>query len=424
MATTEYFHGTRVFKAGDEPRPIAVEDYSTIGAVIVAPNADPDVWPENEPVVLFSNEKDKITALGTGGNVDAVFDAINDQTDEEFVAAEIVAVRVPEGTGATDQEKLEATMANIVGAAAASTGVHAFLQASRRAKLLIAPGYTSQRIGNGKNPVMAELDSVARRLRGIKIGDAPATTRDAALEYREDFADDARAYLVSPGVLVTGADGKPVFQPASGRVAGLFVRRDKNVGGPHMSPSNQAMGGIVGTSRPVSYYDGEPDSEANLLNQNRIATIIENGILWGNETCAADPLERFVNVVRTNDMIDGAVVKAFRWAIASNISVPLASAIIQSLDEFLAEASAKGQIINGRCWFERPLNPNSNLVSGILRLEYDREPYAPLQDLQFGARRNVGYYDQVADGIVRAVEQINASTIALTYGINTSLTGA
>ncbi|MEZ5878967.1 MAG: hypothetical protein R3D43_15130 [Tepidamorphaceae bacterium] len=73
------------------------------------------------------------------------------------------------------------------------------------------------------------------------------------------------------------------------------------------------MLGITGTARPVSYYDGETDHEANYLNENRIATIIENGLLWGNETLALDPLWRFVNVRRTRDAIHKAIVQSFRW---------------------------------------------------------------------------------------------------------------
>jgi len=423
MATSEYFHGTRVFKTGEEPRPISTLEYSTIGAIVVAPEADPDVFPEHEPITIFSSDAATVTALGTGGNVAEVFDAINDQRSEEFTAAEIVVVRVPEGTGTTPQEKLEKTIANIVGSGSNYSGVHAFLHAKSRPKILIAPGYTSQRLGDMKNPVMAELDAISRRLRAIKIGDAPAASKEAAVEYQEDFPDDPRAYLITPGVMVSGPDGLPVMQPASGRVAGLFVRRDKANMGPHCSPSNQAIGGVVGVSRPIAYYDGEPDCEANWLNQHRLATIIDNSILWGNETCAVDPLDRFINVVRAQDAIDEAVAKAYRWAIAKNNSVPLAVAIIESLDDFLSDVINAGWIIDGRVWFERALNSNANLASGILRLEYDREPYAPLQDLQFGARRNVGYYEQVAEGITRAVEQINASRTRVTYGINTDLTG-
>lgn len=402
MPTSEYFHGTRVFKTGETTRPISVGEYSTIGAMVIAPAADPNVFPEDVVTTIFSNEADKRTALGAGGNVDAVFDAIDDQG----VVAEVQVVRVPLGAG-TGQTQIENTIANIVGSGADYSGVHAFKQASKPAKLIIAPGYTSQRISNAKNPVAAELEGICTRLKAIKILDTPDSTKEAAKTYRDDFPDDPRAYLFHPSVKVfSGAS--VVTQPGSGRVAGLFVKRDKSIGGPHESPSNQTIGGIVGPSRPISYYQGEPDSEANWLNQERIATLKNGFTLWGNETCALDPLDRFVNVVRVQDLVDDAVIKGFDWAMDKNLSVPLGTAIVQSLQSFLDELVAKGAILGGRCWFLRELNSNESLASGVLRLEYDREPPAPLQDLQFGARRNLTYYATLADGILQSLDRVDA----------------
>lgn len=404
MSTSEYFHGVRVFQVGETARPISVNEYSTIGAVVIAPNADPDVVPEDTLIESFTNDTALRTALGSGGNVDAVFDAIDDQG----VTGEIQIVRVAEGASEVPQTKLEQTIANVVGSGSDNSGVHAFKLASKPAKLLIgAPGYMSQRLSGAKNPVMAELDGIANRLRAIKIADTPSASRAAAETYRDDFADDKRAYLFHPGVKVLRG-ASVVVEPAAGRIAGLFVKRDKEVGGPWDSPSNQAMGGILGPSRPISYYTGEPDSEANVLNENRIATLRRGGILWGNETCAEDPLDRFVNVVRTIDTIDDAVVNAFYWAMDRRLSVPLGTSIIQSLQEFGDNLVAVGALLGFRAWFERPLNPNGNLASGILRIEYDREPAAPLQDLQFGARRNLTYHANVADGILRSLDRQTA----------------
>ncbi|TCR70530.1 phage tail sheath C-terminal domain-containing protein [Bosea sp. BK604] len=401
MATAEYFHGTRVFQVGQTTRPISVGEYSTIGAVLVAPAADPDVFPEDTVVEMFSNDATMRAALGAGGNVDAVFDAIDDQG----VVAEVQVVRVAEGASAVPQTKLEQTIANMVGSGADYSGVHAFKQALKPAKLLIAPGYDSQRLANAKNPVAAELDGIATRLRAIKILNTPDATKEAANTYRDDFPNDPRAYLFHPSVKVLSG-ASIVTQPASGRIAGLFVKRDKEVGGPFESASNQQMGGIVGPSRPIPYYTGEPDSEANWLNENRIATLRAGFILWGNETCAEDPLDRFVNVVRTQDMIDEAVINSFYWALDRNLSVPLAVSVIQSLESFLDSLKAKGAILGGRAWFDRSLNSNEELASGILRVEYDREPAAPLQDLQFGARRNVAYYADLADGILQSLDRV------------------
>lgn len=399
MPTTEYFHGIRVFKTGETTRPVSVNEYSTVGALVVAPAADDDVFPEDVAVTIFTNDAAARTALGTGGNVDAVLDAIDDQG----VVAELQVVRVPLGTG-SGSTQIENTIANMVGSGADHSGCHAFKLASKPAKLIIAPGYTSQRISGAKNPVMAELDGICTRLRAIKIGDTPDASKEVAETYREDFANDPRAYLFHPSVKVLRGSSV-VNEPGSGRVAGLFVKRDKEIGGPWESPSNQTMGGILGPSRPISYFTGEPDSEANYLNEIRIATLRKGGILWGNETCAEDPLDRFVNVVRTTDAIDDAVVNAFYWAMDRNLSVPRAVAVIQSLANFGDELVQAGAVLGFRAWFERPLNSNESLASGILRIEYDREPAAPLQDLQFGARRNLTYYATLADGILQSLER-------------------
>lgn len=418
MPLAERFHGTRVFAGAAKARPIATEDYSTIGAVVIAPNADPEAFPLNVATTVFTADATARAALGTGGNVDAVWDAIDDQANEFFGSAEVQIVRVAEGAGANAQAILEATIANIVGSGGTLSGVHAFKVPEKKAKLYIAPGYTSQRIANAANPVVTELRSIAARNRGIIIGDLTNTTKEAAATYRADFADEKRLYGVDPHVLVSGSNGTPVVQPASGRVAGLFVRRDKTEGGPHVSPSNQSIGGIVGTARPVPYYTGDPDSEANWLNQHNIATIRAGGRLWGNDTFALDPLNRYVNVVRTEDAIDGAVAKAFEWAMDANLNIPLAVAIVQSLDAFLTDAAVRGWIIQGKVSFEPAANSNANMVSGQLTIDYDREPYAPLNDLQFRASRNPDYYELVVDGITRAVQQLNARSRRLIYGIN------
>jgi len=399
MPTTEYFHGTRVFQRGQTTRPVSVGEYSTVGAMVIAPAADPDAFPEDVLTTIFSNDTTMRTALGAGGNVDAVFDAIDDQG----VVAEVQVVRVAEGASATPQTKLEQTLANIVGSGADFSGVHAFKLASKPAKLIIAPGYTSQRISSAKNPVAAELEGICTRLKAIKILDTPDASKEAAELYRSDFPDDPRAYLFHPSVKVFRTT--TINEPGSGRVAGLFVKRDKAIGGPWESPSNQAMGGIQGPSRPIAYYTGEPDSEANYLNELRIATLKYNQLLWGNETCALDPLERFVNVVRTDDAIDDAVVKGFDWALDRNLSVPLGTAVIQSLDNFLDELVKVGAILGGRAWFERDLNSNEGLASGVLKVCYDREPAAPLQDLQFFASRNITYYATLVDGILNSLDR-------------------
>lgn len=405
MPAVNYNHGTRVLAAGEETRPIELANLTSVGALMTAPGASSAI-PINEPFHFYTDDTEIRTALGTTGTAADILDAIDDQG----IIGSVVGMVVPEGTGATPQAKLEATISNMVGSGASLTGIHGFKGARSHVGvepgIFIFPGFGSQRIAGAANPLVVEAEGVANRLKGMVIFDGPNTTNTAAFQARQDFTDGGRLYMVDPAVRVlrTG-ETVPAIQPASARVAGLVLKRDKQLGGPYGSPSNQVIGGIVGTARPISYYDGETDHEANYLNERRIATIIENRILWGNETLAADPLWRFFNVRRTRDAIEKSIVRAFRWALDRNLGVHLAVAIIESVQEFMDELTAAGAILGGRAYFLRDQNSNASLRSGILRVEFDAEEAPPLQDLIFGSRRNAVYFDTLANDVMSAIER-------------------
>lgn len=413
MATAPYNHGVRVFDAGETERPISAANLTSIGIVLPTDDSAPSVaaFPLNEPVHFYTNDAAKMAALGVNNPMKDAVDAIVKQG----VTASIVAVRVAKGLTA------DATITNIVGSAATMTGIHALRYAKGATGvepgLIIAPGFTSQRTGNVKNPVMAEAEGVAAALKAIAIGDAPGTTKAAAMAYAADFSS-RYVYLVEPAVKVQGQAGA-VIKPASAFVAGLFIKRDKEKGGPYHSPSNQPIAGILGTSRPITYFDGESDHEANYLNERKLNTIIPavtvqgaggaaaaNGtILWGSETTSLDPLWRFVNVVRTRAAIEKAIPPAFRWAMDRNLSVQLGVSIIRSLQIFLDELTAVGAILGGRAYWLKDMNSNMNMRSGILRVEFDAEEAPPLNDLQFGSRRNSVYFDTLSDDILSSLDR-------------------
>ncbi|MBN8533832.1 MAG: phage tail protein [Rhizobiales bacterium] len=412
MPATDFNHGTRVIQAGQTPRPIALANMRPIGAIMVAPNADNTKFPLNVPVSFFSNDTAMKTAAGTGGNVNDIFDAIEDQG----VITELVVVRVAAGTGATPTDILNNTLTNIVGSGASLTGVHAFKGAQSRVsvtpRLFIAPGYTDMRVSNAANPVVTELVGVATRLKGMVIADGDASSKEAAYTWRQDFGAQKRIYALTPaGRVFEGGDY--VTRPLAGRVAALFNKRWKEKGGPYFSPSNQTIGGIGGPSRPISYYHGELDHEANWLNVRGLATVIENNLLWGNRTLGynqeagtGDANDMFVNVVITLDAIDESIVKAFRWAMDQNMSSHLGVAIVEQVDTFLGELFAIGATVaRGRCWFDKAVNSWADLQSGKLRFEFSREPAPPLEDLIFGAHRDPYAFEVLADDILKRLNQ-------------------
>lgn len=419
MAIAPFNHGTRVVQAGSEPRPVEVADVSTIGAVVTAPEADAAVFPLDEPVAFYTHEADKVAALGATGTAIDIVNAVRAQGIE----ARLVFSRVAEGVDA------DATRAAMMGSAASMTGVHALSYARGHVgvepDLLIAPGYCAGRIANAKNPLADAVEQVAEKLKAVAIFDTGGPDLATSLAYRADFAS-RYTYLVDPFVRVaSGVD--IVAKPASAFVAGMFVKKDKAKGGPYWSPSNQELKGILGTARPITYFDGEIDHEANALNEAGIATFIParivqgkggqysaNGrILWGNRTASTDTLWTFVNVVRTRATIEKTIVNAFRpWANDANLSAQHVVAVMRTLQEFLDSLTTAGAILGGRAYWDRDMNTNADLRLGKLRIEFDAEETPPLEDLIFGSRRNEDYFDTLAADIQRRISVEFGGTIA------------
>lgn len=139
--TEVFHHGARVLLKDRVYRPIETTDSSTIGLVYTAPNADPDKFPLNTPVLMLADryQAADLGEAGTGKNaIDGIYD---------HIGVPIVAVRVEQAL------TIEQQLANIIGDYATRTGVHAFYKARNSVfkvpKILIAPGFTSQRVTGG-----------------------------------------------------------------------------------------------------------------------------------------------------------------------------------------------------------------------------------------------------------------------------------
>ncbi len=419
MTTAQFNHGTRVIDAGSTSRPLEVSDYSTLGLNFIDSTADNAAFPpDSEPKLIFTHEVDKIAKLGTSPGNQAL-DLVKAVKAQGMEAA-IVVSRVAHSVKTDPQEKRDEELANLIGSAASLTGVHALSYAEghvgRSVDLIVGGGYSAKRVANAKNPYAAAVESVSAKLKAISIFDTGGPDSEASLAYRADFSSRF-TYLVDPYVRV--ADGSAIIsKPASPWAAAMFVAKDKKKGGPYWSPSNQEVLGILGTSRPITYFDGEIDHEANLLNEAGIATFIpsrivqgaggqfsSNGrILWGNRTASEDPIWQFVNVVRTRATIEKAIVAGFRpWAIDDNMTAQHVISVVRSLQNLLDDLTAVGAIIRGQVYWDRPMNSNASMRAGKLRIEFDAEEYPPLEDLIFGSRRNEAYFDVLASDIQRRI---------------------
>jgi len=160
--------GISITRVNNEPLPVVGADMAVVGLVGTAPAANATTFPLNTPVLLFSDDADKLAALGDEGTLPDAVRGINDQLGEFQAAARVVVVRVEEGID------VDATMANIIGSEATRTGIYALLTAGPILgvvpRLVATPGFTSQqKRGVTKITIVSEGT-------GYEVGDAISGT--------------------------------------------------------------------------------------------------------------------------------------------------------------------------------------------------------------------------------------------------------
>lgn len=232
--------------------------------------------------------------------------------------------------------------------------------------------------GTVRNRVLAELMGIAQRLRAVVIADGPNTTDADAIQIKNDFGSD-RIYVVDPWVLVGG-----VATPASPAVAGLINKVD-NERGFWWSPSNNEINGIEGTARAIDFTLGDYTSRANLLNEQKIATIIrEQGFrLWGNRSLASDPLYAFLSVRRTADMINESILRGHLWAVDRCITATYIEDVQESVRSYLRSLKTRGAILGGDVWINPELNTPATIASGQVIFDFEFTPPYPAERVTF-----------------------------------------
>jgi phage tail sheath protein FI len=259
------------------------------------------------------------------------------------------------------------------------------------------------------NPVANTMAAVAKRLLAIAIPDAPNLTRTEAAAWATRLKSDLgrHLYAIDPAVRRWAGD-TVITAPASPVAAALFAKRDRERGGPYWSPENQSATGIVGTARPVSYYDGEVDHEANYMVQASVNTWIEGRELFGSETLSNDSNWRFINKVRTENAIRASLPSALRKWRGENFTAHNALMIVKTIESFLDELVALGAVVGYTRYFDRGLNPNANMRQGILRIELARENTPPFSDIQIGMHPYIAAFDILAADIQAALGTLAA----------------
>lgn len=382
----QFLHGVEVVELTTGPRPIKTLKSSVIGLVGTAPDADAAAFPLDTPVLIAGNQTEALKLDPNQAGNGTLYRAVNDIFEQ--AGAAVVVVRVADDSDAAVEQS------SVIGDGAAGTGMQALVGAKSvlgvEPRILIAPEYSHV------PAVGAALESLADRLRAAVVIDGPNTTDAAAIAAIGNYSS-ARFYMVDPWVKVwdTITDAE-VDRPASARIAGLIVKSD-NERGFWWSPSNNAIKGILGTSRPVDFKLGDVNARANLLNENKVATIINEGgyRLWGNRTATIDPVWAFLSVRRTADLIQDSLQRAHLWAVDRNITKTYLEDVVEGCNNYLRELTNIGAILGGKCWADPDLNTPDVLQAGKVYIDFDFTPPAPAEHITFRSRLVNDYFEEV-----------------------------
>jgi uncharacterized protein len=447
MSLTDFLHGVETVTVDSGPRPIQTVRSSVIGLIGTAPEANDVAFPLDHPVLV--NRRQAAALIGKSGTLPRAIDGIFDQGGALITLVRVEEVdgenaQLAKIIGGVDAATGAFTGIYAFRAAESETGVAPMIfvapgfthqcpvGVSGHTVTKAGDGYTEATvtfagggqgailpqatvvITNGKvtglefttlgygivSPVTATINGDGTTVAEVTIQTGPSANpvvmemRNladgmkahiiAALAYRNDHGS-RRVFIVDPAVSGwSQTDKQYAVERTSARVAGLISRVD-NESGFWQSPSNHELIGIGGLARPIDYAYGDKNSRANILNENRIATVIrDNGwYLWGNRTCAMDDKFTFLSVSRTNDMVDISIAKAHRWAVDRAITKNYFDDVTASVNAYLRQLKAQGAILGGNCWVDPDFNTAADITNGHATFSYDFTPPYPAERLTF-----------------------------------------
>lgn len=262
------------------------------------------------------------------------------------------------------------------------------------------------------NPVCAALPAVLDRLLAHAVVDGPATTETAAKSWRETLNSE-RLIPVDPAVIVR-ADGENVVIPSSPAVLGIAVRRDHEFGGrPFHSWANQAVRGIIGTSRNVPFSMTDGATEGQSLLAANIGVIVrgemgvdgaigDGGFVYlGTDNTGSDELWRFYNQTRGRDYIHIGLLRTVRYYLGRyNITSNTVEAIKRTVEFMLRDLQATGDILGYKVEFKRDQNSPEQLRLGRLKISFKAEEAPVLRYLGLTSGRYSEALDVLLDDLV------------------------
>ncbi|EOC0056007.1 phage tail sheath protein [Cronobacter turicensis] len=394
---SDYHHGVQVVEVNDGTRVISTVSTAIVGMVCTASDADAATFPLNVPV-LITNVQGAIANAGKKGTLAAALQAIADQAKPVTVV-----VRVAEGTGESE-EALTQTVSNIIGGTDENgqlTGMKALLTAEAvtgvKPRILGVPGFDTLEVA-------VALASICQKLRAFGYVSAwGCKTVSDVIAYRKNFGQ-RELMLIWPDFIAWNTSTSASDTAfATARALGLRARIDQETGW-HKTLSNVAVNGVTGISASVFWDLQEPGTDADLLNQAGVTTLIrKDGFrFWGNRCCSDDPLFLFENYTRTAQVLADTIAEAHMWAMDKPVTPTLIRDIVDGINAKFRELKTAGYIVDAQCWVDESANDKETLKAGKLLLDYDYTPVPPLENLTLRQRITDKYLANLISSVANA----------------------
>lgn len=386
-----YHHGVKVVEVNAGTRSLQTISTAVIGLVATADDADAAFFPLNQPV-LITNIETAIGKAGITGSLIAALLAISDHA-RSFV----IVVRVAHSNVANT---LTANVIGTVTAGGDRTGMQALLGAQSmlgvKPRILGAPGLDNQAVTTAMAVIAAKLGGM------VYASCGGAGTNADALAYRANFAA-RELMLITPDVKTVDAAGVTVATSAIGRALGLRAKIDQEIGW-HKTLSNVALSGVLGITRAVEFDLQSADNDAGLLNAAQITTIVRRDgyRFWGSRTCSDEPLFAFESAVRTAQVLRDTIAEGIFWAIDKPLTPGLVKDILSTINHKFSQLRLGGYIIGGEASFDPAKNDKAQLSAGMLDIDYDYTPVAPLEALGLTQRITDRFYADFNTGLAAA----------------------
>lgn len=373
LTLTESTSGARTVKL---PSLAVIGLIATAGAAVGAPTTALNAaFPLNTPV-LVTSVANAIAKAGTTGTLKPALEAFDDITSPL-----VVVIRVAEGVDA------DATEENVI------AGIQALLTAEsvvgKRPRILGAPGLETV-------DVKAELVIAAKKLRAMSYARAAGDTIVAA-------TTDRATYSARELMLIWPNTSSDFAGDAVARAMALRALIDETIGW-HKTISNVAVDGVTGVSIPVHFDLLDPSTDAGVLNDADVTTIVHAGAgfrFWGNRTCAGEdqPMYVFESAVRTLHALQDIIVSVFLPFFDQPMTVALVRDNLETVNAAFRKLVRDGRIMGALATFDKDRNSAGELAAGRPVIGIRFTAVAPMEnptvDLSITDEFYTGFADQI-----------------------------